>query len=172
MSKSLGNVVDPFQLVREYGPDAVRYYLLRHVAPFEDSDFTVEKFKAAYNAHLANGLGNLVSRVLAMSSKILPRGVLATGKDSPWNEWNYEFNRAMDFIWQKISASDTYIQKTQPFLAIKTDSASAKTDLEHLLGELWQIAGWLEPFLPATAEKIKTAIRDNQPPATPLFPRK
>ncbi len=174
MSKSLGNVIDPFALIAEYGADAVRYYLLRHVQPFEDSDFTLEKFKKVYNANLANGLGNLVSRVLTLSRVTLDikRVVLKSSKDYPWNEWNYEFNRALDSIWQKISESDGYIQKTQPFLTIRTDPTRAQNDLEHLVGELWQIAGWLTPFMPQTAATIIDLIRQNRAPTQPLFPRK
>ncbi|MFA6601333.1 MAG: methionine--tRNA ligase, partial [Candidatus Paceibacterota bacterium] len=67
MSKSLGNTVDPLDIVKDYGTDALRYYVARELAPFEDSPFSVEKFKDAYNAHLANGLGNLVSRVMKMA---------------------------------------------------------------------------------------------------------
>ncbi|MEK7179129.1 MAG: methionine--tRNA ligase, partial [Patescibacteria group bacterium] len=63
MSKTLGNIVDPFTVMNEYGTDALRYYLARQVHPFEDSDFTMEKFKEAYNANLVNGLGNFVARV-------------------------------------------------------------------------------------------------------------
>ena len=80
MSKSLGNVINPLDLVKEYGVDALRYYLLRHIHPFEDSDFTLEKFKEVYNAHLANGLGNLVSRVMKLSEKYL---IAEVAKDSP-----------------------------------------------------------------------------------------
>src|SRR3989344_5203119 len=67
MSKSLGNVVDPIALVNEYGVDAVRYFIARHMHPFEDSDFTLDKFKEAYNANLANGLGNLVARIMKLA---------------------------------------------------------------------------------------------------------
>jgi methionyl-tRNA synthetase len=78
MSKSLGNVINPVTIVDEYGADALRYYLARHINPFEDSDFTMEKFKEAYNAGLANGLGNLVSRVMKMAEK---SGVVARNED-------------------------------------------------------------------------------------------
>ena len=71
MSKSLGNVVDPREIVNEYGTDTLRYFLLREVSSFEDSPFTVERFKDAYNAGLANGLGNLSSRILTLSEKYL-----------------------------------------------------------------------------------------------------
>ncbi len=71
MSKTIGNVVDPLAVIKEYGTDAFRYYLAREIDPFEDGDFTEEKFKQAYNANLANGLGNLVSRIMKMSQTYL-----------------------------------------------------------------------------------------------------
>jgi methionyl-tRNA synthetase len=67
MSKSIGNVIDPFALVEKYGVDAVRYFLLREISPFEDGDFTYEKFEERYNGDLASGLGNLVARVTKMA---------------------------------------------------------------------------------------------------------
>src|SRR6185436_8904468 len=73
MSKSLGNVINPVEIVNEYGTDALRYFLLREISPFEDSPFTMERFKEAYNANLANGLGNLASRILTLSQKYLEK---------------------------------------------------------------------------------------------------
>ena len=78
MSKSLGNVIDPQTLVNEYGTDAVRYFLAREVNPFEDSDVTLERIKESYNANLANGLGNLVSRVMKMATTYLTSPVELT----------------------------------------------------------------------------------------------
>src|SRR3990172_10269370 len=72
MSKSIGNVINPNEIVKEYGTDALRYFLLREISTFEDSPFTMERFKDAYNAGLANGLGNLTSRILTLSEKYLP----------------------------------------------------------------------------------------------------
>ena len=70
ISKTVGNVVDPFALVKKYGTEAVRYYLLREVSPFEDGDFSDEKFKERYNGDLANGLGNFTARVLTLVEKL------------------------------------------------------------------------------------------------------
>ena len=75
MSKSLGNVVDPFELVKKYGVDAVRYYFLREILPTEDGDFTYEKFEQRYNSDLAGGIGNLVARTLGISSKAESRNL-------------------------------------------------------------------------------------------------
>ena len=73
MSKTLGNVVDPKDIANEYGTDALRYFLLREVSSFEDSPFTIERFKDSYNSGLANGIGNLSSRILTLSEKYLEK---------------------------------------------------------------------------------------------------
>jgi methionyl-tRNA synthetase len=123
MSKSLGNVINPFDLVRKYGTDAVRYFLLRHVNPFEDSDVTLERFKELYNGNLANGLGNLVSRVMKMATanniKFDPNFVSSSGISEndafvvAYNQAmeNYNFSAAMDAIWGMVSWADRSILK-------------------------------------------------------------
>lgn len=176
MSKTLGNVIDPFDLINKYGADAVRYYLLREIMPFEDGDITEEKFKEAYNANLANGLGNLTARIMKMSEQYLnsENGKVKSEK-LPENYKdlmdNFELSKAMDLIWQKISESDLKIQKTQPFKLIKTDEKKAKEILAELVSGLWNIALMLKPFLPDASEKIIKAIEANKMPE-PLFLRK
>ena len=181
MSKSRGNVVDPFALIDEYGADAVRYYLLRHLQPFEDGDFTPEKFKAVYNANLANGLGNLVSRVMKMATVCFRDPIemtQQTRRDARVTGYleAFEFNRALDSIWERIGHDDALIAIKKPFVGIKSDDSNVRDEalliIKKLARELNAIATDLESFMPATAEKIKTLIQNNQPPATPLFPRK
>ena len=180
MSKTLGNIIDPFDLVKKYGVDAVRYYLLREITPFEDGDITEEKFKEAYNANLANGLGNLTARIMKMSEQHLKSEELRVENKNftPYkNEVfysglmdNFELNKAMDLIWKKISESDLYIQKTEPFKLIKTDEKKAKEILVELVSGLQNIALILKPFLPQTSEKILESIKLNKMPEI-LFPR-
>lgn len=184
MSKTLGNVADPLRIIENYGTDALRYYLLREVSTFEDGDFTEEKFKSAYNANLANGLGNLVSRVMKMATTY---GIELS--DAEKRMTYYESGRAydaldkfniqaeMDDIWLAIQSLDRFIQEQEPFKKIKTDPAEAKQDIKNLLysrtgtHHLLGIALRIEPFMPGTAEKIKTAITENKMPAEPLFKR-
>jgi len=178
MSKSIGNVVDPFKIIDEYGTDALRYYLARHVHSFEDSDFTMEKFKEVYNANLANGLGNLVSRVMKMSEMYLQEPVVVA--DEMFGEvtkgeyehliGQYEIQKTADIIWKRIGELDAYVQKTQPFKTIKEDEDKAKKDIVYLVNGLMGVAHMLMPFLPETAEKIKKAIAENKAPE-PLFVR-
>lgn len=176
MSKTLGNIIDPFDLINEYGADAVRYYLLREILPFDDGDITLEKFKEAYNANLANGLGNLVSRVMKMSEQYLSNRERVTRNEKMLDGFkefmdNFELNKAMDLIWRKISELDLKIQETQPFKLIKTDEKKAKEILMELVAGLQNIALMLKPFLPQTSEKIFNAIKANKMPE-PLFLRK
>ncbi|MEK7610420.1 MAG: methionine--tRNA ligase [Patescibacteria group bacterium] len=177
MSKSLGNVIDPLVLVNDFGTDAVRYFLARHVHPFEDSDVTREKFAEAYNANLANGLGNLVSRLMRMTIDYGVRLPAESQKQFVFSEEEqkflerYEVNRVLDKIWARVGELDLKIQTTQPFVLIKTDPERAKKDVAWCVGELWQIASALEPFLPATAATVQQAISSHAMPP-PLFPRK
>jgi len=185
ISKSLGNIVDPFELVKKYGTDPVRYYLLREFASTEDGDFSIKRFEERYNADLANGLGNLVSRVLTLSEKsnvILsvseesrPKGQLA-GQIKSTQE-NYQkaleeikFHEALESIWQLISFSDEFIEKNKPWQLIKTDQVKFKEVLSELLITLKVIASLLEPFLPATSEKILAQLTQNKKTEV-LFPR-
>jgi methionyl-tRNA synthetase len=178
MSKTLGNVVDPMDIINEYGTDALRHYLLREIASQGDGDFTIERFKESYNAHLANGLGNLVSRVMKMAitnevKPDLPADAAATpaigGVLEAMDEFSLE--RAMGAIWSEIQALDLRIQQTEPFKLVKTDPEQAKGIIAELVQRLWIVAVALEPFLPSTAEKIQATVREHCMPE-PLFARK
>ena len=184
MSKSLGNVIDPREIIKEYGADALRYFLSREVNTFEDSDMTMERFKEAYNANLANGLGNLVQRVLTLAAKnnIWPNknqlpsrelilSELVSGDDTTWDELdNFNIQRTIDQIWIYIAGDDKYIANEKPYLKIKEDPDGARDDIIMLVCSLWHISVYLEPFMPKTAEKIQNTIKKNKIPE-PLFKR-
>jgi methionyl-tRNA synthetase len=180
MSKSLGNVINPLDLVNKYGTDAVRYFLARHVSSFEDSDVTLEKFKEAYNAGLANGLGNLASRVMKMATtnNVKTLGVETPLAASVWpGEFKdllakFEIQKSIDLIWQKISEADLLIQQTEPFKLVKTNKEEAFKIIIDLCSRLYLISQMLEPFMPATSETIKQLIKENKMPEKPLFARK
>lgn len=185
MSKTLGNVINPFDIVEHYGTDALRYYLAREVSPFEDSDFTEERFKEAYNANLANGLGNLTSRIMKMFTayevasykfEFNFNSFEEIVKSESYKDYRelmsaFEFGKVMDFIWERIGRVDKRIQETEPFKLIKTDKEKAIDVVADLVSELWGIANLLTPFMPETSQKIKEAIRANKMPE-PLFLRK
>jgi methionyl-tRNA synthetase len=175
MSKSLGNVIDPEELLAEYGTDAVRYYLLRHVSPFEDGDITREAFKDAYNSGLANGLGNLASRIMQLAQTHLEKGARPEPAPLPTEYTDafesFEPKRAADLIWDEIQKLDQKITETAPFKVIKTDVEVGKKLIFDLTQDLYLIARLLTPFLPETAKKIKNAIVENKKPEN-LFLRK
>jgi len=182
MSKTLGNVINPNEFIDDYGVDAFRYYLIRELSSFEDGDFTEEKFKEAYNANLANGLGNYVSRVFKMSLSyfnglvnrpdevLLSQVPLKQGEREEfsvpyvfehrfWPEYKKQMeglriNSAADVCWKAISALDTYVQDYQPFKLINTDKEKTMAVMWSLLYGLADITLMIEPFLPGTANKI------------------
>lgn len=175
MSKSLGNVISPYDLVNRYGTEATRYLLLRHVHPFEDSDITIERLDELYTAGLVNGLGNLVARILKMSETHLAdpieRPELASfDKDYVDALENFNIQGACDFIWKKVGEMDERITTEEPFKLVKTEPEKAKKIIRELLAELYIVGRMLNPIMPKTSIIIKTAILANKKPEN-LFGR-
>lgn len=174
MSKSLGNVISPNELVAKYGTDATRYLLLRHVHPFEDSDVTWQRLDEWYQSGLANGLGNLVARVMKLAEDNLdapmPPPLYQYSAELQNNIEAFEFNRAMDMIWEKIQSLDQRIQTEEPFRLVKSDLAKGKGLIADLVRELGNVSYMIQPFMPETSEKITSAILANKKPDN-LFKR-
>lgn len=181
MSKSLGNVIDPNDIITAFGADALRYYLLAKLSPFSDGDFSEEKFKQTYNADLANGLGNLVARVAKLSEKA---GIVFNPEDYAPLKLDqtvqkqlekFHFNRALEHIWGSdmkwgLRWLDQEINKEQPW------TIKDKKKLENLLVHLFifnirDIAFNLKPFLPETADRILKQFSGEVKSQQPLFPR-
>lgn len=172
ISKSLGNSVDPIEYAEKYGVDALRYYLLAKLDPFEDSDFTKEKFEEVYKADLQNGLGNLVSRVAAMCERTelrITNKELQMSSEVGVSLNNHRFDLAMKDIWDRIKKADQLISEKRVWeLAIE----EKEIVLRELVDIIRQIAADLVVFMPETAEKIRSSYESNTiSKMTPLFPR-
>lgn len=157
MSKSLGNVVDPFKVVQKYGTDAVRYYLLREIPTTGDGDFSWQRFKALYRADLANDLGNLVKRAQGILGDVIARkeaeGRLTKQSRGFQNQVNqavenFQFNQALKIIWQKIAWANKFINQERLW------ESKDKKKLGQLKEAILEIAQALKPFLPETSAKI------------------
>jgi methionyl-tRNA synthetase len=164
MSKTIGNVVYPNDIISKYGVDALRFWFASEIPPFEDGDFTFEKFDEVYNGKLVNGLGNFYARVLALAEKVreinfgqnisneINQKINETKKEVNEKLEKYLFNEAINSIWDLISFGDLYINKTEPW---------KDYNLEHIYNAvilLNNIGSLIYPFMPETSEIIKRSI--------------
>ncbi len=176
MSKSVGNVINPNEIVAEYSTDALRYFLLREISTFEDSPFTMERFKDAYNSNLANGLGNLVSRILTLSEKYLDKCPEIPEKSDFTKYFSFfekfDIKQAVDLVWDEIGELDKFIQKTEPFKVVKVNKEKGRELISDMILRLYIIARMLNPIMPETSAIIKSLIKSNKKPEKPLFLRK
>ncbi len=181
MSKTVGNVIDPNDWVAKYGADPVRYLLLREVAFGQDGDVSMEKLKARYEGDLANGLGNLVSRVTTLIEKFLD-GNLGT------NPTNYElseqskeidglvaefkFHEALAKIWEIVSAANKLVDEKKLWELGKNNIEEFTVTSNILIAQIKFVAEKLAPFLPETSSKILQVIQSKKiTKSEPLFPK-
>ncbi|MFA5247832.1 MAG: methionine--tRNA ligase [Patescibacteria group bacterium] len=189
MSKSLGNTINPIDLVAKYGVDATRYFLLREIKPFSDSDFSFEKFETLYNAELANGIGNLAARVSNLLEKngietnlkkINFVGPLELEKETEESfsfyvnfhlkMSEYAFDEAIGILIKKAADCDVFLAEKKPW---KMDSKEEiKKVLEPVAQDILDIAYLLAPFMPTTSEKLIKQFSEKQiKKGESLFPR-
>ncbi|MDD2766988.1 MAG: methionine--tRNA ligase [Candidatus Moranbacteria bacterium] len=175
LSKSLGNVIHPDELVEKFGIDGTRYLLLTALPYNKDGDLSWEKMTEKYNADLANGLGNLVSRVLKLSEKLSPEYVVPVTSDRVLSDEvknlldEYRLSEALQSLWKNVAIANRYIDETKPWELAKTDQKQFDTVIGKLLVDIGDIAFSLTPFLPETAEKIQIALQERK--TVPLFER-
>lgn len=176
MSKSLGNVINPYDVVNEYGADAFRFFVSKEISNFEDSPFTMERFRASYNSGLANGIGNLVSRIMKMAESNLESPVEVPPSENMEEYFdflnNFEINKASEIIWAKVGELDLFIQENQPFKLVKNDKVAGDKMIRELVLRLYTVARMLNPIMPETSAKIIELIKINRTPEVPLFLRK
>ena len=165
MSKSVGNVIDPFEIIDKYSVDALRYYLLKEIPSGSDGDFSCERFEEIYQADLANGIGNLTARIIALATKTGAQnsplqkgsgGDLKTKTKDTWIDYekslnNFKLNEALEIVRKFMSACDEYIEQNKPWELEEKEKAKI---VYNLLESLRHIAWMIYPFLPETSNKI------------------
>lgn len=181
MSKSIGNVIAPSDIVDRYGVDAFRYYFLRHIPAYEDGDFSWERMEEVYNSELANELGNLVSRTAAMIMKY-QSGLIGAIPESEHDIAPYvaalekcRFDRALEEVWLQVRGMNQYIDEEKPWAIAKDDDpAHLREVLAYVASSILQIAELLAPFMPETATKISQVFSSGvvQPIEGTLFPKR
>lgn len=192
MSKSIGNVISPLEIIDDYGVDAFRYYFTAHVPTFEDGDFSWDKFESAYNGELANDLGNLLARVIAMIRKYFGGNLSFVSDDNELKDQaetllgNYKvamdglnLHDAVLAIMEYVHELNQYIERSAPWRVAKLEDKSERQDrldqiFSTLVNGLLLVAKYLSPFLPDTAQQLHQAVGgDSVPETTPIiFPKK
>lgn len=180
ISKSLGNAISPIELAKQYGIDALRYYLLREIPFGADGDFNHARLEAIYNSELANDLGNAVQRSAKMVEQYFGGEVGNIGP-SVHDSVNYhtamsefKLDKALNEVRELVRGLNQYIDEMQPWKLAKTDEAQLKEVLGHAMSDIIQISTLIEPFMPQTALKIKHIFRGPKVDLSVgvLFPKK
>ncbi len=199
MSKSLGNSLYTEEFIEEYGADALRYYCASAIPTMDDGDLTRERFKEIYNAHLANGLGNLVSRTLKMAEQYFEGKVTGGIRGNIYDtshefskpesisqeeflrdpelaiftaEMNqYRINSAVASVNTLVNALDGYIARTEPFKLIKTNREETEKIIWTLVSYLFTIQKMITPIMPDTAETLTNLLGTPQenPEGTTIY---
>jgi methionyl-tRNA synthetase len=178
ISKSGGNAIGAGPYIEELGADALRYFLLRHVRPFDDCDFSAARLRAVYEADLANGLGNLCSRLTTLCAAVaLGGGPPAEQPEAPPLFHEHlkacRFDQALAVLWEEVDRLNGEIAETRPWQDVKNgEYDTARCKLRGWVDRLQRAAWWLEPFLPQTSTALRAALeQEHIGKAAPLFPR-
>jgi len=168
MAKSLGNVIDPFELIKNYGAEAIRYFFMREFSSTEDGDFSLLRIKERYNSDLAQGLGNLLSRILALGENYhLPIPLkenelldLAQKIENDYHQkmQNFKFNEALVSAWDLINALNKYLTDNKPWESLTVDKNKFLRELSTLILSLGKVALLIMPVMPETSAKLLTCL--------------
>jgi methionyl-tRNA synthetase len=173
MSKSLGNVLDPFEVIEQYGTDALRFYLMRDVAWGSDGAVGIDAVRTRYESELANEYGNLASRTIAMILRyrdgVVPAvatdAALAADFDGLSENVAERFDRAdvtqaLEVIWQRVRRLNRYVEERAPWQLARDDSAAGALDetLASLTEGLRVVSVLLHPYMPASVERCLEAV--------------
>lgn len=175
MSKSLGNVISPYEMREKFGIDGTRYILLSLNSFGDDADINWDWMTEKYNADLANGLGNLVSRVIKLYDDRLQIAddykKEAISHQPSVNDLldKFQLDKALEYIWDIVREDNKYIEDNKPWELAKTNEEKFRDVMKKLISDLHLISQLLAPFLPETSEKIKTALETKK--TKPLFQR-
>lgn len=177
MSKSLGNVVDPFKVVEKYGADVVRYFLLREIPSGEDGDFSLKKLEDRYNGDLANGLGNLVQRTITLidnnlSGELIYKPALIDKEiknrtDELFKNYaesldKFSLHDALAKTWDLIGVANKYVDEHKPWVSVKENPEKFLATMNNVVYVLYNVAWMLAPFMPVTSDKIFATLGANR----------
>jgi methionyl-tRNA synthetase len=172
IGKSLGNAIDPIELVEKFGVEPIKYFLLRYIPSYGDGDFTIELFKERYKSDLSDDLGNLLQRTLTMAGKydVKPGDYKAKMIEGVADSLAiYRFDEALEQIWKVVRSCNVTIDQEKPWELAKSDPKKLAKVLGEILTKLSCVALSLESFMPNTSQKIKEQLVTLKP--EPLFPR-
>lgn len=162
MSKSIGNVIAPSEMVERYGVDGTRYLLLTKGNFGEDNDISWDKMDTKYNADLANGLGNLTARIITLAGDIKFKKLEVDMKQLEGDINKMALNSALENVWKIVESANKYIEQTKPWELRKNDEKEFENVMKKLLGDLNAISILVESFLPETAQKINDTLQNRE----------
>lgn len=179
MSKTVGNIIDPEEIIALVGFEGLRFYFTHDIPLTSDGEISKELIVASYNAHLANGIGNLTNRLLKMmisyevmfdSEKVEQSTYWLEQKEAVYTYFeNLDMQGYADHIWKEFASIDKEIQDTEPFKLFKTDPEKAKTSISSMMIKFYTLVSLAQPILPKATAKIIECIQNRQMPEAPLF---
>ncbi|MEN9604366.1 MAG: hypothetical protein RJB39_51 [Candidatus Parcubacteria bacterium] len=179
MSKSLGNVIDPYEMIELVGAEGLRFFFAHDVPLLDDGEITKDLIVASYNAHLANGIGNLTNRLLKMMiSYDVQFDPMTITNNTYWQEVHEKVGEYLEnndvtgyanYLWQGFASIDVWIQETEPFKLFKTDPEKAKKIVGEMMVKFYILASFAQPILPDNVPEIIKHIETRQMPERPLF---